>query len=171
MSRICGHDPGKEPSRRPEETKKRPEMMRLINDLSRMFHKEMRKVCEENGVPVGYRSILFHLARRDGVVQKELAEMTGLKASTVSIALDKMERDGYIRRARDEGDGRAVRVYLTPKGLEIDKKNKQRFDELEAQFSSVFEEEERAQLIALLKKAAAGCARISGEENGPFSDR
>lgn len=142
-----------------------PEMMRMINELSRMFGKEMRKVCEENGVPVGYRSLLFHLAHHNGCSQRSLAEMAGLKASTVSIAIDKMERDGYVTKERNPSDIRAVRIYLTEKGLDIDRKNRERINQLEKQFSKTISDSERLTLIMLLDKVIRGYCTM---ENQPY---
>ncbi len=128
-------------------------MMMTVNEISRFFHGELCKLCEENGVPVGYRSLLFHLARTNGCSQKELAQRAMLKPSTVSIALEKMERDGYVKREKNNNDARAVKVYLTEKGLNMDRKNKERVDLLEERFSAYVSKEEQQQVIQILQKA------------------
>ncbi len=133
-----------------------PAMMMLVNELSRFFRREMRKVCEENGVPLGYRSLLFHLARNNGCNQKLLSERTGLKPSTVSITVEKMERDGYVRRERNCLDSRAVNVFLTEKGLDIDRKNKEKVDQLERQFEENITNEERRTVVVILEKVMRG---------------
>ena len=133
-----------------------PEAMRLVGELSRLFRHELRRACEENGVPLGYRGLLFHLARQDGQTQRELAEKTGLKAATVSVTIEKMERDGIVLRRQDQFDRRAVRVFLTKKGREIDDRTKEKVDALEKQFSSLITESERAELSMLLTKIIDG---------------
>ncbi|MBQ8215868.1 MAG: MarR family transcriptional regulator [Clostridia bacterium] len=132
------------------------EIMFLVNHLSRIFQQEMRKVCEENGVPAAYRNLLFHLVHNDGCSQRLLAEKTGLKPSTISITLDKMEHDGYVSRERNSMDQRAVKVFLTEKGMKIDRANRERIAELDALFSSTVTPEEKAQLILLLEKVMKG---------------
>ena len=140
------------------------EIMFMVNQLSRIFHHEMRKVCEENGVPVSYRGILFHLAHNDGCNQRMLAEKAGLKPSTVSITLDKMERDGYVSRERNAEDQRIMHVYLTEKGKGIHLANKKRIEELDARFGSTVSAEEKKQLIALLDKVMTGYCADQGME-------
>ena len=88
--------------------------------------------------------------------QKELVEKTELKPSTVSIALDKMERDGYIERRRDGKDGRVILVCLTDKGKEINRKNKEKVDVLEQQFAATVTAEEEKELARLLTKLLRG---------------
>ena len=142
------------------------EAMRLVGELSRLFRGELRRACGENGVPLGYRGLLFHLGKEDGQTQKALAEKTGLKAATVSVTIEKMERDGYVARRRDGSDGRMMRVFLTEKGQEIDRKNKEKVDELEKQFSAVLTEEERSALAGLLHKVIEGYKAQSGKREG-----
>lgn len=152
-----------------KEKRKHPqEIMFMVNRLSRIFQYEMRKVCEENGVPVGYRNLLFHLAHNNGCSQRTLAERTGLKPSTISITLDKMERDGYVSRERNSMDQRAVRVFLTEKGMQIDRANRAKIDELDARFSATVSAEEKVQLVALLEKVMDGYCAQQGWEHLPF---
>lgn len=143
------------------------EIMFLVNHLSRIFHREMRKVCEENGVPMGYRSLLFHLAHHDGCSQRELAQKAGLQPSTVSITLDKMERDGYILREKSADDQRAIKLHLTEKGKNIDRLNRERIAVLDECFSSTVTLEEKELLISLLEKVIKGYYEKEGQQ-APF---
>ena len=145
-----------ESQRREEYLRGELPLLLLINRISKTFHREMRKVCEENRVPVGYRSLLFPLGHHNECSQKELVEKTELKPSTVSIALDKMERDGYIERRRDGKDGRVILVCLTDKGKEINRKNKEKVDVLEQQFAATVTAEEEKELARLLTKLLRG---------------
>jgi DNA-binding MarR family transcriptional regulator len=45
-----------------------------------------------------------------------LADLTSIELSTLSRLVGRMARDGLIRRGRAQGDKRALRVALTPKG-------------------------------------------------------
>jgi DNA-binding MarR family transcriptional regulator len=48
-----------------------------------------------------------------------LAAELYLDKSTTSRVVDSLEDKGYVRRAADPGDGRALRLDVTPKGQEI----------------------------------------------------
>ncbi len=96
-----------------------------ISDASKLFHDRMRRLSEQDGLPSSYRMLIFHLAHmKTGVTQLELVKATHLKAPTVSITLQKMERDGIITRKSNEMDLRQTFVYLTEKGKAIDEKIK-----------------------------------------------
>jgi DNA-binding MarR family transcriptional regulator len=59
------------------------------------------------------------LYREDGINQETLAKRLLFNKATIARAIDKLEYEGYVSRTRDESDGRANRIFLTPKGWEI----------------------------------------------------
>ncbi len=129
--------------------------MMLINDCSRMFGHRMRKFADDAGVPCGYRALLMHLAfaknrGRDWLTQYELAKHTHLTPPTVSVTLQKMERDGYIVRVPNESDMRQMQVSLTEKGLAVDRANRQKAAEIEEMAAHGLTQEEISQLLRLL---------------------
>ena len=117
--------------------------MMLINDISRMFGAQMRKAADELNIPSGYRHVLIYLAHRDGVSQYELAKCSHLTAPTVSVILQKMEKDGYIERRPDENDQRQMRVFLTSMGKELERQTKVKADETELLAMSCLSPEEK----------------------------
>ena len=64
-------------------------------------------------------SILSHLDAKDPTMVGELADHMGVTASTMSLTLKRLERGGWVRRARDPGDRRVTNVRLTPSGERI----------------------------------------------------
>lgn len=48
----------------------------------------------------------------------EIAERIGLATPSVSLAIKKLERQGLCLRNDHDEDGRASRLYLSPKGIE-----------------------------------------------------
>ena len=60
--------------------------------------------------------ILAHLDVDDPVMVTELAEFMGVTASTMSLNLTRLERSGWISRARDPDDRRVMNVRLTEAG-------------------------------------------------------
>ena len=58
-------------------------------------------------------AIIDALDREGAAPAGRLAEVTGLSSGAMTTALDRLERAGYARRARDSGDRRRVLVELT----------------------------------------------------------
>jgi DNA-binding MarR family transcriptional regulator len=72
----------------------------------------------ESGTKVSARqaSILSHLDSVEPTPMSQLAAHMGVTVSTMSIAVDRLVRQGYVVRARSEGDGRVRHIRLTPAG-------------------------------------------------------
>jgi len=122
----------------------------LSNEISKMFSNILRG--EENNISDSYRMLLIHLARQDGRTQLELANLAHIKPPTVSVTLQKMENDGYIRREPDENDLRQMRVYLTEKGREHDMRIRNKIHELEDSIVEVLSPEEFNTVVELMTK-------------------
>ena len=61
-----------------------------------------------------YGSILVPLFEEDGLRIGELAKRSRLSKQTMTTMVRLVERDGLVKRRADAGDGRAMRVFLTP---------------------------------------------------------
>lgn len=68
-------------------------------------------------------SILDHLDAVESTVLSDLAKHMGVTASTMSLAVDRLERGGYVTRERDQVDRRRVRVRLTDAGVRVRRAN------------------------------------------------
>lgn len=106
-----------------------PDAILLINEISKLFQDIMRKECEKLGMKSGYRHVLIHIAMEDGLTQLDIVKRSHLKAPTISVTLQKMEYDGLIRREQDKSDQRQTRIFITEKGLELDKNIRKKIKE------------------------------------------
>lgn len=91
-------------------------------------------------------------ARRQGLRHGEIAERMLLGSPDVTRIADKLKRRGWIRKQRDEIDGRVVLHHITPAGVE-------KLEELEDPLSEVFD-----RIVASIGPATAedivrGCER------------
>lgn len=68
--------------------------------------------------------ILDHLDDVEPTSLLALARHLGVTASTMSLTVDRLERGGYVRRARSTQDRRRVDLRLTPAGLRIKQQQK-----------------------------------------------
>jgi DNA-binding MarR family transcriptional regulator len=86
-------------------------------------------------------SILDHLDELEPTTVMDLAAHMGVTAATMSIAIDRLERKGYVVRLRDAKDRRRVHVRLTTAGVRI------------KEASSVLDPERVQRLVARLSDA------------------
>jgi DNA-binding MarR family transcriptional regulator len=101
---------------------------------------------------------LIELVAACGIAQGELATLLGLDKSTVSRLAAGLERKGWIRRGRDEGNQRYVRLYLTPQGSAVAGRVWQAWQSRQARILAALSADERAGLTAGLGGLVRGLA-------------
>jgi DNA-binding MarR family transcriptional regulator len=93
-------------------------LLMVINEIAKVFDDLMSK-CPENlfSTDKTPRLILMLLSFKDGMTQSELMKATHMKGSTVSVAINKLEELGLVRRVDNPADKRSYRIFLTEKGI------------------------------------------------------
>ena len=77
---------------------------------------------EGYGVSIPQSFILYSLLDEDGSTLKEIGNKTIIDSSSMTVLVDKLEKDELVQRKLDSQDRRAIRVFITPKGQEIAEK-------------------------------------------------
>lgn len=88
----------------------------LMNRITGRYNASLREEMARLGLTTTQMRALATLSVHDGVLIRDLAVYTVAEQSTLSRALDKLDRDGLVRRETDAADNRATRVYLTEAG-------------------------------------------------------
>ena len=107
--------------------------MMMVNELSKLFEDLITKSKE---IPLlkdkTSRLILAYLGRNNGATQQQLVRVTQMKGSTVSVAVTKMENEGYLVRKSNENDMRSVKIYLTKKGRMLSDRTKNYLEQIDS---------------------------------------
>ena len=138
--------------------------MMLINEVCRLMGDKIRTKSDTN--PIVQRSgrlLMIELSKKDGRTQLDLATATHLKAPTISVALQKLERDGFVMRRPDDYDLRATRVFLTDKGRMLDADIRKRISAEEDLVISALTDDEKDTLVRILCKIKSNI--ISDSQN------
>ena len=129
-----------------------PRVGQLLAQVCRMTGHHLRIHMERIGLHRGQGFALIHLWHHDGIPQRELARSMHIRPASVTNMLQRMERDGWIERARDQEDQRLVRVFLTKKAKSLRKRARAAFREMEEELNAVYTKEEQETLHRLLMK-------------------
>ncbi len=91
----------------------------LINQLARLFAKELQARIQPLGIVPGQFPILLALWNTDGITQRELLSEIDVEQATLANTLTRMERDGLIKRTKHPTDARSQQIWLTKKALSV----------------------------------------------------
>jgi DNA-binding MarR family transcriptional regulator len=99
------------------------EVRRLLETYPRIFFachtRHVRDPATGGELSAHQASILDHLDEVDAMSMTSLAEHMGVTVATMSLAIDRLERRGYVRRDRDPQDGRRVLLRVTKDGARL----------------------------------------------------
>lgn len=157
-----------EPSKADMELRNRQDLKLgyLIHDVSRLRRKAFDEVVKPLGVTRAQWWIIAHLARHDGMVQTQLAQMLDVGKASLGALLDRLESTGFIERRPEPNDRRAKRVFLTKSSLQLLEKLVAAENAFNAAILAGLTDKDRTELIRLLtsiKDALSGMTIGEGD--------
>lgn len=91
----------------------------LVNHLAKAFARALAERLAAHGASVGQWAVLVFLWARDGQSQGELSRNVAIEDATMVRTIDRMERDGLVRRVRNARDRRRINIFLTDEGRSL----------------------------------------------------
>ena len=91
--------------------------------LSKAYNETCKPLCHELNIPQTAFDILLFLANNpEYKTARDIVEVRKIKANLVSVNVDKLVNEGYLKRKSVEGDRRKIHLICTEKSREIIKK-------------------------------------------------
>lgn len=88
----------------------------VVNMTAKAFQKSFDIELRKNaGVSLSQWRVVGTLVILPGLTQKEIADKVGIEGATLVPIIDKMEKEGLLKRKPDSSDRRVNRIYLTQK--------------------------------------------------------
>ena len=126
------------------------------------LHRQRADVLlNEIGLHVGQEMILCALWDNEGVTQTELADLLLIQPATVTNALRRLEREGYVDRREDPDDQRISRVFSTVEGRNLKGAIQEKWGQLERESFGGLTAEEGLLLRRLLLRVYENLAARS----------
>lgn len=116
------------------------------------------------GLTMTQLRLLFLLRNEDGIPASTLAERLGVTPSTLTRIVDRVVRQGLVRRQSDHGDRRLVRHHLTASGArtveELERAGRARMNEVMDRLSDA----QMERLVEALEELLAALDAQEAEE-------
>jgi DNA-binding MarR family transcriptional regulator len=84
-----------------------------------VFDPNRLEVWEELGLTLSQLRVLYMLQAGPGTPAGAVAAQLKVRPSTATGIVDRLVRDGLVRRERDDLDRRRVRIWLTDRGMRV----------------------------------------------------
>lgn len=133
----------------------------LIHDVSRLRRKAFDEIVKPLGVTRAQWWIIAHLARHDGMVQTQLAQMLDVGKASLGALLDRLEATSFIERRPEPNDRRAKRVFLTKNSFQLLEQLLAAESSFNAAILAGLTEADRSELIRLLTSIKESLSSMS----------
>ena len=124
----------------------------LLMLASRQWRLQSGRSLQDMGLSITHFPYLLCLYWKDGQTQRELSDLTLQDPATTVRAVDKLQSIGYVERRRSPSDRRVWKVFLTPRGREIEEEINQRLEKVERSALSGLDDKGLESLHACLLK-------------------
>jgi MarR family transcriptional regulator, organic hydroperoxide resistance regulator len=145
-------------------------LQQYIERLETSFYTTMRTLGPEisdhleEGLTGDQFFILRIIEKKGRVISSELAEEFRVKPSAITAMIDRMIKNDFVTRERDEKDRRVVYIKMTEKGTHsLEKSEKKRIEIIE-RYMSQLEKEELESLVSIYEKLAKIALSSEGEK-------
>ena len=123
-----------------------------IAHLNRLYDRRMQEALGDLGVAPGQFAPLVMLFEQDGLTQAELCRRINGEQPTMANTLDRMERDGLIKRKPDPDDKRRATIHLTPRADDMRARVMEQARQVAAQAVKALSASEQDQLFSLIAR-------------------
>lgn len=128
---------------------------------SASFNKRTMKDIGGFGVTQAQFGVLECLGHLGPMSLGELTKKMLVSGGNMTVVVNNLERDGYVKRTQDRKDRRVMRVRLSPKGKGFFDRIFMKHAEFVRKTASVLTPEEQKELGDLLRKLGCGLRELS----------
>ena len=111
----------------------------LVTKVKQLSDRVFEKILNEKKIDAfngAQGRILYVLWQKDGISIKTLSERCGLAITSLTSMLERMEKQGLLRRESDEKDKRKTLLFLTDRAYAL----REDYEAVSAQMGAVFYE-------------------------------
>lgn len=132
----------------------------LIAHADAKYHEDLDKAIAKFGVDRTRYRILTILMRTSPINIRDLSSLGMMKRSTVSRALERLRKEGWVTLNLDENDNRHTNVELTQTGRELAEKVMRLGSRQWQRAVEGLDQEHLEQLVSLLKHLVGNLSKL-----------
>ena len=128
----------------------------LITDIARRYRVTFDEKVRDLNLARTEWWLLRYLYFFEGSTQAELTKLMDITKGGMGKVIDRLEKEGLVRRGPDDSDRRSNRIFLTPKTKPLASRLHRYSEQIERRALSPLSDEEIATLDHLLNKMRDG---------------
>lgn len=126
-------------------------MLQIFNMVEKTEETALKETANSHNLSVSEMHTLVAIGRHEPKTMSTVAGELLINVSTLSIAINKLEKKGYVERIRTEADRRIVRITLTAKGKKALQQHEKFYYDLVEESCRDMDEQEKKLFIQSLE--------------------
>ena len=129
-------------------------LVEIYNNVLDLEEKAVNSVSRKLKLSISEIHFLEAAAKggENGLTVSELADELGITKPSVTVAVNKLEKKGYLEKCQCKKDGRSVRVFLTREGNKVNSCHQYFHRRMVRSVSDGLDEKEKEFLVATISK-------------------
>jgi outer membrane protein len=132
------------------------QVVRLMPRMIRLMIREERNYLARGLITLPQLWVMMAVCEQGACTMQDIAQLIGLKASTVTSLVDRLVEMGLVRRQHNHQDRRQVLAMATPKGAKMLEHIREEKEKSVIRMFEALTEKERAAYLSILEKLVAG---------------
>lgn len=132
-----------------------PNLSKLIVEFFEKLSSWEDSVVRDSGLTTAQAHAVEIVGHAGPIKMKNLAEKIGVTTGTLTVAVDRLEKKGLMKRKPHETDRRSYLIELTPQGQEIFKEHHNFHIQMTQEIVAGLTPEEQEQFAKILEKMLA----------------
>ncbi|MDA3833968.1 MAG: MarR family transcriptional regulator [Spirochaetales bacterium] len=95
------------------------EVLRTLRKITRGIDLHSQQLVKSHGLTGPQLLVLKELSENPSITPSQLARRLSISQATITTMLDRLAKNGHLKRFRDTADKRKVHIELQEKGLDI----------------------------------------------------
>lgn len=92
------------------------ELIEYLRKITQASYNQVELRLAKYGLVKGQAHLLMAIKENNGCTQKDLAELFGVRYSSMCERINKLENMGYVTRNIDENNSKFKRIFITAEG-------------------------------------------------------
>ena len=139
--------------------------MKIARNLLQVYSAKCKPLCQEIGMPQTAFDILMFLADNPEFdTARDVVETRYIKANLVSVNVESLVREGYLKREKSLSDRRKTRLVCTEKAWPIVERGRQIQESFVKELFKNIDEQMRADFFQVLRILEDNLKQIKEEE-------
>jgi MarR family 2-MHQ and catechol resistance regulon transcriptional repressor len=111
--------------------------------------------------------VILYNSSEKGLMLSEIGDRMLVTKANITGLIDRLEKQGLVKRIRDDTDRRKIQAVITKKGISFTEEVMRKYKEWSGDIMNILNDDEKSRLINIMSKLQKGLVQMEAERRIP----